>query len=99
MPLIFSPKLEQVWKDQTHNPAERGDWYKGDVKKSWFASKKDQPFDMTNECFFALNRIEAAIVVKEKLTPSSKIQWVGMKKRKEANTFSNKRVKGGRQER
>jgi hypothetical protein len=71
-PPIWSPVLEDAWQDvRNQEPAENHEWCHDD-KAIGDLEKKEKPFpyDMTDEYYFALNKIELAIVAKEKLINS-----------------------------
>jgi hypothetical protein len=71
-PPLWSPVLENAWQDvRNQEPAENQEWFH-DHKAIGDLEKKENPFpyDMTDEYYFALNKIELAIVAKEKLLKS-----------------------------
>ncbi|UKS27496.1 DUF2515 domain-containing protein [Paenibacillus sp. HWE-109] len=66
---LYSPPLAQAWPDRLVAPVEPGDWFT-DVSKPlshMTAIPVPVPFDMTNEIFDGLNKLELAICAKELL--------------------------------
>jgi hypothetical protein len=70
-PPLWSPPLEEVWNDTSDpEPSEKLEWFHDEkVVNELAQTVSPHPYDMTNEYYFALNKIEVAIVSKEKLLP------------------------------
>ncbi|OPH60367.1 hypothetical protein BC351_17880 [Paenibacillus ferrarius] len=66
---LYSPPLAQAWSDRPLAPVEPGDWFT-EVEKPLShlnAIPVPEPYDMTNEIYFGLNKIELAIRAAEML--------------------------------
>ncbi|SDO44820.1 Protein of unknown function [Paenibacillus sp. yr247] len=66
---LYSPPLAQAWPDQPLELVQPGDWFI-DLRKPlqhMRAIPVPVPFDMTNEVYFGLNKIELAIRASEML--------------------------------
>jgi hypothetical protein len=68
-PPLWSPILEEAWQDVIdQEPAENYEWCHDDKEINVLEKEENSyPYDMTDEYYFALNKIEVAIVAKEKL--------------------------------
>ncbi|WP_179107227.1 DUF2515 family protein [Sediminibacillus massiliensis] len=65
---IYSPELEKAWKDQVFFAPKRVDWCKDLSALDYFTSYKiPSSFDITTEYANSLNKIEAAVLLKENL--------------------------------
>lgn len=67
-PPLYSPCLEWVWPDVVHQEPEDKEWFT-DPKMALplLGDEEVMSFDLTDEYLFTLNRLELAIVAKEKL--------------------------------
>lgn len=70
VPRIFSPRLEFAWKNQSHLPAEEGDWYKPDSRVFDYLidTKEKIKGDIENEYCKSLERIELAAITKKAIS-------------------------------
>ncbi|GAA3409121.1 DUF2515 family protein [Paenibacillus hodogayensis] len=64
---LYSPKLEQAWRDVAFEPPERFDWFTGSSVPYRFMSGLSTPlsFEITHEYAFALNKLELAVLAGE----------------------------------
>ncbi|RKN80686.1 DUF2515 family protein [Paenibacillus ginsengarvi] len=67
---LYSPKLEQAWKDVPLADPERGDWHRlGASPLRYFETMRPPlSFEMTNEYEFILNKLELAVMAGSLLT-------------------------------
>ncbi len=64
---IYSPVLVHAWKDIDHTPSKRGDWYKNtNILAYYRKQKKVQPSPVSDSYCQALNKMELAILTKQK---------------------------------
>ncbi|XTP56745.1 DUF2515 domain-containing protein [Niallia sp. Krafla_26] len=69
-PRIYSPKLEYSWKDQKHDPAERGDWYKDwKIIHTLTASHDHVDGEIKDDYCKTLEKLELATITKKVLSP------------------------------
>ncbi|MFH5181954.1 DUF2515 domain-containing protein [Paenibacillus sp. TAB 01] len=61
--LLYSPRLETVWKDRPVAEAETGDWLRSTDCLQWISSAEPPfAFEMTQEYCLGLNKIELAVL-------------------------------------
>jgi hypothetical protein len=66
---LASPTLKDAWPIvENPEPAEDGEWFQDrSIIKELEKPESPEPYELTNEHYFALNKIELAIIAREKL--------------------------------
>lgn len=67
---LVSPKLEDAWHVvKNPEPAEEGEWFQNpSMIEELGKEESPEPYELTNEHYFALNKMELAIVAREGLS-------------------------------
>ncbi|MDQ0300721.1 hypothetical protein J2S78_003189 [Salibacterium salarium] len=66
-PPFYSPRLNEVWNDQTIPAVSLSDWFNHtSMLKELRSFNVPVRFDMTNEYYFGLNKLELAVLAKQK---------------------------------
>jgi hypothetical protein len=71
---VYSPKLQDVWTDVRHEPAEPGDWFR-DLRhvRYVFEERKERPDDFTTKYIQSLQRVERLLVAKDAVTKTFRL--------------------------
>lgn len=66
---LASPELEEAWSDvENPKPPEAGDWFHDlSIVKDLGKLESPTPYELTDEHYFALNKVELAVVASERL--------------------------------
>lgn len=66
---VYSPTLESVWPDVlNHERPAYQEWFTNiEYVKEWIGDENPYPYDLTDEYLFTINKLELAIIAKEKL--------------------------------
>ncbi|MGY4690657.1 DUF2515 family protein [Salibacterium sp. K-3] len=66
-PLLYSPRLDMVWRDREPGSVQRKDWFVStDVMRYVRTPRIPYHFDMTGEYCFGLNKLERVVLLQKK---------------------------------
>ncbi|QAY65540.1 DUF2515 family protein [Paenibacillus protaetiae] len=73
-PLLLSPVLEEAWSDRALSYPETGDWYQSALDVEPYVHKMPLPhlFEKTREHLFLMNKMELAVLAKERMNGSGR---------------------------
>ncbi len=67
-PRLYSPELSYAWKDVTHEPAEKGDWFRDwKIVEEFIYKDEEMDGEIEHEYCQAIEKLELAVIAKKTL--------------------------------